>query len=192
MMSISTALTTGCIAPSIGCGIRSKPWGAVVLVVGGGPGGSRRTAWRLGRLGRVWRQLPHRPHVGFGRPPADRALFHRAAAAPRLRPDQGHRGKDRRHLCAEPGRRLSGADLPRGGGLRDLGRRGQQAALHHHRGGQDPSQRQPRGGGGHVGPSRPHRRAGAKVRMHWEEAERNFREPLRRGPTTTWRTWSPR
>ena len=74
-----------------------------------------------------------RPHAGAGRPAADRARADRRAAAPRLRDHEGAGGQDRGLVRAEPGHRLSDADLSRGDRLRHRAGRGRQEALHHHR-----------------------------------------------------------
>ena len=120
----------------------------------------RRCSWRrldrlaphfrsfpgMGDFATGWarRQFPHRADAGERRPAASRAVSHRAAAASRLRPDQGRRREVRGLLFAVARHRLPGADLPRGGGLRDLQRRGQQEALRHHRRRPRAPRRQPR------------------------------------------------
>ncbi len=154
------------------CGANSKPWGAAVL-----PAGVARAA-AIGAIG-----------GGFG----DSFRIGRMLASGDLRlialyliEQQPRHGYDLIKAIEEktggiysprPGRHLSGVDLPRGSQLRGLGRRGQQAALHHHRRGQGPSGRQPRRGGSHARPSRPHRRTvrqGAK--RIGKRAERNFKD----------------
>ncbi len=118
----------------------------------------------------------------------DRALLHRAAAAPRLRPDQGHRGQDRRHLRAEPRRRsIPPLTFLEEAGYVTSSAEGNKRLYTITDEGKAHLERQPRRGGNHARPSGPDRRAG---RQRMRTALGRGRARLPRAPPAPTATWT--